>query len=208
MRHVAVFSHGRPRGSRALRTPRGYAGALAALIIVAAMLYGCGLRAPQEGARPGAGEGREVTVTRVTDGDTVRVTPAVDGEGAVRLIGVDAPETARSPRGAQPYGEEAAEFAEDSLEGQRVTLRFDAERRDDYGRTLAYLYLPDGTMFNETLLRRGYAQVATFPPNVRHVEEFRAAQEEAREADRGIWSLSAEELCRLTDRGNGIGGGC
>ena len=61
-------------------------------------------------------------------------------------------------------------------------------------------------MFNETLVEKGYAQVATFPPNVRHVGRFRKAQREARESGRGIWGLSRGQRCQLTDRGNGIGG--
>ena len=62
-------------------------------------------------------------------------------------------------------------------------------------------------MFNETLLREGYAQVATFPPSTRYLDRFEEAQDEAREARRGIWGLSDEELCLLRDRGNDIGGG-
>ncbi len=63
-------------------------------------------------------------------------------------------------------------------------------------------------MFNETLLEEGYAQVATFPPNVKYVDRFLEAQREARTANRGLWGLSAAELCQQTNRGNGIGGGC
>ncbi len=63
-------------------------------------------------------------------------------------------------------------------------------------------------MFNETLLEEGYAQVATFPPNVKYEDRFLEAQREARGANRGLWGLSADKLCRQTDRGNGIGGGC
>ncbi|MGB3683726.1 MAG: thermonuclease family protein [Rubrobacteraceae bacterium] len=151
---------------------------------------------------------REVTVTRVTDGDTVEVRPSIDGTEDVRLIGVDTPETAGSPRGAQPYGEAASRFAQERLEGGRATLRFDVEKKDRYGRLLAYLYPPEGGMFNEMLLEEGYAQVATFPPNVRHLGSFETAQRSAREAGRGIWGLPEDKLCRLTDRGNGIGGGC
>ncbi len=87
-------------------------------------------------------------------------------------------------------------------------MRFGAEKKDRYGRVLAYLYLPDGSMFNETLVEKGYAQVATFPPNVRYVGRFEQAQRNAREAGVGIWSLPKSKLCRLRDRGNGIGGGC
>lgn len=166
---------------------------------------GCGSNTLPEAA-PDAE--REAEIIRVTDGDTVEIRPTINGEEDVRLIGVDTPETAGSPRGAQPYGEEAAEFSEQRLEARRVTLRFDVEKTDQYGRLLAYVYLPDGSMVNETLLEEGYAQVATFPPNVRHLGRFRTAQMSAREAGRGIWGLPESRLCQLTDRGNGIGGGC
>jgi micrococcal nuclease len=146
-------------------------------------------------------------VVEVVDGDTVYVSPAPDGEDSVRLIGVDVPEKAGSPRGEQPLGEETLAFARERLEGRPVELEFDVERRDDYDRNLAYLFV-EGELFNETLLREGYAQVATFPPNTRYLDRFEEAQEAAREAGRGIWGLPEGEACRLTDRGNGIGGGC
>ncbi len=63
------------------------------------------------------------------------------------------------------------------------------ERTDQYDRLLAYVYPQGEEMFNETLLREGYAQVATFPPNTRYEDRFRAAQEEARSARRGLWGL-------------------
>ena len=175
----------------------------ALLAIAVVLITGCGAKIASDASREG---GRKVTVTRVIDGDTVEVGPAIEGTEDVRLIGVDAPETEGSPRGVQPYGEKASRFAEKMLESERVTLRFDKEKKDDYGRVLAYLYLPDGTMFNQTLLEKGFAQVATFPPNVEHVSRFEKAQREARRAERGIWGLSEDQLCRLTDRGNNIGG--
>lgn len=178
---------------------------LVALVFALIFIVGCGGETVSDSARDAQ---REVVVTRVTDGDTIEVRPAINGTKDVRLIGVDAPETAGSPRGAQPYGEEASRFSEERLEGRRVTLRFDVEKKDQYGRLLAYVYPPDGEMFNETLLKEGYAQVATFPPNVRHLGSFETAQRSAREAGRGIWNLPEGRLCRLTDRGNGIGGGC
>lgn len=145
---------------------------------------------------------------RVVDGDTVDISPAVEGRDRVRLIGVDTPETRDPDCGVQPYGEEASKFTKGELEGEEVELEFDVERTDRYDRLLAYLYPRDEEeMFNETLLEEGYAQVATFPPNVKYVDRFLAAQEEARTAERGLWGLSAEELTAQTDRGNGIGGG-
>jgi micrococcal nuclease len=67
-----------------------------------------------------------------------------------------------------------------------VRLQFDLERIDPFGRTLAYVWLGD-ELFNETLVREGYAFVTTYPPNVRYLDRFRAAQREARSAGRGVW---------------------
>lgn len=146
-----------------------------------------------------------VTVTRVVDGDTVEISPQIDGVEAVRLIGIDTPEPYAADE-PQPLSFEASEFAADELEGEEVLLEFDEERTDDYGRLLAYVYR-DGEMFNELALSEGYAQVATFPPNTRYLGRFETAQEEARSAERGIWGLPDEEARLLGDRGNGIGGG-
>jgi micrococcal nuclease len=145
------------------------------------------------------------TVTRVVDGDTIDISPSVSGRSRVRLIGMDTPEVYF---GTQPYGPEASAFAKRELEGEEVRLELDIQKVDPYGRLLAYVYLPNGEMFNETLLEEGYAQVATFPPNVKYVDRFLEAQREARAANRGLWGLSAGEICQQTDRGNGIGGGC
>ncbi len=174
------------------------------ILLVLALLAGCAAVGPGSTA----GDPREVMVTRVVDGDTIEVRPPVEGVEYVRLIGIDTPETAGSSRGAQPYGEEASEYAEKRLEDLRVTLRFDVEIEDRYGRVLAYVFMPDGSFFNEELLQEGYAQVATFPPNTRHRERFEEAQREARRSGLGIWGLPEDQLCRLTDRGNGVGGGC
>jgi micrococcal nuclease len=146
-----------------------------------------------------------VTVTRVVDGDTIDISPSVNGHSRVRLIGMDTPEVYF---GSQPYGAEASAFAKRELEGEEVRLELDVQKVDPYERLLAYVYLPNGEMFNETLLEEGYAQVATFPPNVKYVDRFLEAQREARAANRGLWGLSSGELCQQSDRGNGIGGGC
>lgn len=147
-----------------------------------------------------------VTVTRVIDGDTIEISPAVNGYVDVRLIGIDTPETYF---GAQPYGPEASDFTTSRLEGRRVGLELDVEEVDPYDRLLAYVWLRDNpsSMFNETLARQGYAQVATFPPNVKYMDRFLAAQRQARNAERGLWGFSRAALCQQSDRGNGIGEG-
>lgn len=125
------------------------------------------------------------TVTRVVDGDTVDVTLAGGRAERVRLIGVDTPEVYG---GAQPYGPEASAFTKAHLPGQTVQLQLDVEERDRYGRLLAYLYLFNGAMFNAVLADEGMARMATYPPNVRYVEVFRAIQSDAATSGRGLWA--------------------
>jgi len=95
-----------------------------------------------------------VTVERVVDGDTIEVNPPLSWTEDVRLLGVDTPETVDPGEPVEPYGPEASAFTKRQLEGERVTLIFDQEKRDQYGRTLAYVRIsgPSET-FNETLLR-------------------------------------------------------
>jgi micrococcal nuclease len=104
----------------------------------------------------------------------------------VRLIGVDTPETVHPTEPVECFGPAASRFTERHLEGERVRLTFDVELQDRFGRTLAYVWL-GGKLFNERLVREGFATVATFPPNVRYVERFLAAQRFARNNDRGLW---------------------
>jgi len=163
--------------------------------------------ANEEGGDSG-GYDATVRVTRVVDGDTIRISPAIDGIDEVRLIGVDAPETKEPGCDVQPYGTEASEFTTEELQGEEVNLQFDEDRDDQYDRLLAYVHKNE-EMFNETLLEEGYAQVYIVDPNDQYEDRFEEAQAEAQGAQRGIWSLPPAQLALLTDRGNGIGGsGC
>jgi micrococcal nuclease len=147
-----------------------------------------------------------VMVRGVIDGDTIEISPAVNGLNEVRLIGVDAPETVDPSEGVEPYGQQASDFATRELALSRVRLEFDKARMDRYGRLLAYVYL-GSKMFNEELVEKGYAQAYPYPPNTAHAPQFAAAQSRAREAGVGIWGLSRARQCRLANRGNGIGEG-
>jgi micrococcal nuclease len=121
-------------------------------------------------------------VTRVVDGDTVRL----DGLGSVRLIGIDTPEVFGA---RECFGREASAFAKRSLApGAPVRYRLGAEQRDRYGRLLAYVYLPDGRLFNELLAERGYATPLTIPPNDDLADRFVAAARRARERHLGLWA--------------------
>ena len=125
-------------------------------------------------------------VERVVDGDTI----VVRGVGRVRLIGVDTPETVDPRRPVEFFGREASAFTKRLLEGRRVRLEYDRERNDRFGRTLAYVYLRDGTFANAEIVRRGYGHAYTRFP-FRHLERFRRLEREAREAGRGLWGAEA-----------------
>lgn len=148
-------------------------------------------------------------MVEVIDGDTVKVEflagPAVRRKGngynisgphgpvqvspteKVRLIGVNAPETGNKGKSGL-LGIRAKNYAKERLLGRVVTLEFDVVSRDRYGRLLAYLYVK-GSLFNSRLLRDGYAQVYTSPPNLLHLKELLAAQREAIESGRGLWGV-------------------
>ncbi|HVQ59903.1 MAG TPA: thermonuclease family protein [Solirubrobacterales bacterium] len=124
-------------------------------------------------------------VTRVVDGDTVEARFG-GREEDVRLIGIDTPETVKPDTPVQCFGPQASDFSHRLLEGQRVRLVFGVERRDIYGRLLAYAYL-DRRMANAELLRRGLARTLTIPPNDRFAERFARLETAAARAGRGLW---------------------
>jgi micrococcal nuclease len=128
---------------------------------------------------------RRCIVKRVADGDTFSCT---DGT-KVRLLLIDAPE-----RDQGPFGKMARRYLLRLVDiGDTVRLEPDVQRRDRYGRLLAYTYLGDGRMVNEEMARAGYVVVLSYPPNVRYLERIRTAVRGAQLAKRGLWSTSAFE---------------
>jgi len=127
-------------------------------------------------------------VVRVVDGDTIHV--QLGGvEEKVRYIGVDTPESVKPGTPVQCFAKRASAYNERLVDGERVRVVRDAEARDRYGRLLAYVYRArDGLFVNAALVRGGYAQPLTIPPNVAHAAEFRRLAAEARRAGRGLWS--------------------
>jgi micrococcal nuclease len=164
--------------------------AAAALAAILLLLTGCGAGTePLPTASPATETlpaGVDVVVRKVVDGDTIEVS----GGERVRLIGVDTPETVDPNRPAGCFGTEATAFTRSVVPpGTAVRLVGDAEQRDRYGRLLAYVYRQaDGLFVNAELLRRGYAQLLTIPPNVAHTDEFSAIAREARAGSQGLWS--------------------
>lgn len=132
------------------------------------------------------GSATSARVTRVVDGDTIAV--QLEGrEEKVRLIGIDTPESVRPGTPMQCYARAASSETHRLLDGRRVTLRFDAERRDRFGRLLGYVYR-DGMFVNAALVERGYARTLTIPPNVAHADELARLATAARRDGRGLWS--------------------
>jgi micrococcal nuclease len=162
----------------------GYA--VVAIGPIALAQYGAYARVAQHWADGSWPDGQGPTVlgqvTRVIDGDTL----VVAGQGRVRLIGVDAPETNDPRPDVLQVALDATAFARSMAVGQRVTLRFDQQLKDHYGRVLAYVYLPDGRLLNAELLQRGLATLYS-RESFRHMTAFRAMEREARSNRRGIW---------------------
>jgi micrococcal nuclease len=146
----------------------------------------CGCSMEEEPARSDSAR-----VVRVVDGDTIRV-QLPSGEEAVRYIGIDTPESVKPGSPVECFAKKASAFNARLVEGERVRLVRDVEERDRYGRLLAYVYrVRDGLFVNAELVRRGYATVATFPPNVAHERDFRRLARRARMSGRGLWSECA-----------------
>ncbi len=142
-------------------------------------------------------------VEKVIDGDSLQVR----GVGEVRLIGVDTPEW------DAPFGKEASGFMRRLVEGKQVHLQYDQQRTDKYGRTLAYVHLPNGVFVNEMLIQHGYGRlIKRFP--FRYRDRFQRYEREAQQAGRGLWGVGAGErrpsrthpasvLGQYDDNGNG-----
>lgn len=140
------------------------------------------------------------TVTRIVDGDTLKVF-YLEGEESIRLIGIDTPESRvnkKTKKDAKRSGQDietiiamgkrATEYVESLVKpGGLITIEFDVQERDRYKRLLGYVYLSNGKMLNEEIVKAGYASVMTIPPNVKYKDRFLIAYQEARESKMGLW---------------------
>jgi micrococcal nuclease len=127
-------------------------------------------------------------ISKFVDGDTFWIRKADGKEEKIRLIGIDAPESRNSGKKQEhPLGKASAAYLQRLLTGQTVRLAYDVSKYDRYKRTLAYVYLKDGTFVNAHMVQQGYAQVLTVPPNVKHADLFLKMEREARAKKRGLW---------------------
>jgi micrococcal nuclease len=135
----------------------------------------------------------QARVTHVVDGDTIEVELPDGSDEDVRYIGIDTPETVKPGTPVQCGGPKAHEVNEQLVGGRDVRLRFDAERRDVYGRLLAYVYLPPARaggrrlFVNAELARRGLARTLTIPPNDSFAALFARLAARAGVRGRGLW---------------------
>lgn len=136
-------------------------------------------------------QGKEIArVTRVIDGDTIEIN--IRGETKkLRYIGVNTPETVDPRRPDECFGEEASKENKRLVEGKDIILEKDISETDQFNRLLRYIYLPlsDGSLLfiNDYLVRQGFANASTFPPDVKYYQQFLEAQQEARDNNRGLW---------------------
>ncbi|OGW33505.1 MAG: hypothetical protein A2X59_08885, partial [Nitrospirae bacterium GWC2_42_7] len=145
----------------------------AVILVLISLLYGLSEKdIPIESENK---NGSLIRVEKVHDGDTI--TAIVENRSEkIRLIGIDTPEM-----GQRPWGSKAKEYLESLVESsfKTLTIEYDIEHRDKYGRILAYIRTKDGRLINEEMLSSGYALLFTFPPNVKYVDRFISAQKEA-----------------------------
>lgn len=122
-------------------------------------------------------------VERIVDGDTL----VLNQIGKVRLIGVDTPETKDPRKPVQYFGKEATQFLNRLVQHEEVRVEYDQSKQDRFQRTLAYVYLKNGTFVNAEIIKQGYGHAYTKFP-FKHLEEFRKLEKEAREDQRGLWA--------------------
>jgi micrococcal nuclease len=128
-------------------------------------------------------------VRYVNDGDTI----VLENAARVRYLGINTPEIGDAREPSEPFAQAARRFNTRLVLHQKVRLEFDRQRQDRYGRQLAYVFLADGTMVNELLVREGFAYCLYRSPNDRYLQRLLDRQREALRAGRGIWRVLPEQ---------------
>ncbi|SEF54966.1 thermonuclease family protein [Paenibacillus sp. UNC499MF] len=172
--------------------------ALLLFILAALFLAACGSASP----KTDSGSFKETVLARYPELKTQKMTTAkvkrvVDGDtfqlengDKVRMIGCNTPETVKPDSPVEAYGKEASDYTKKRLTGATVYLFNDAGDTDKYGRQLRYVFIEgEPVMYNELLLREGYANVMTIQPNVMFSDRFVKAEREARSENKGLWSI-------------------
>jgi endonuclease YncB( thermonuclease family) len=132
----------------------------------------------------------------IFDGDTILLE---DGR-KVRLIGINTPEIGRKGKPSQPFAIKAKQKLTILLsKSPYLNLAYDLLKHDKYKRTLAYVYLPDGTDVQAEILSLGLATSIVIPPNEKNLNCYRKLEDKARQEYQGIWQLKNFKLINATD---------
>lgn len=126
----------------------------------------------------------------VADGDTLFVRTN-KRDVTIRLIGVDTPEVKSKFTNEEYFGKEASNYTRRLVKRKKIRLKFDIIKRDKYRRLLAYVYLPDGRMLNELLIKNGYARVYKFF-KYKKKKEFISWERSAKLKCIGLWGKYCE----------------
>lgn len=130
----------------------------------------------------GYGKEKEYVISKVIDGDTV----VLENGETIRYLGIDAPEMGKKKGGPEFFAREATRYNKKLVLLKKVRLAFDEEKRDSYGRLLAYVYVKN-VFVNGELVRQGYARAMVKPPNTRYRTLLIQYQKEAMDRDAGLW---------------------
>ena len=130
-------------------------------------------------------------VSRIVDGDTIKVILGSRSE-TIRYIGIDTPETKHPNTPIECFGPEASLFNQKLVSGKRVLLEKDTTNRDRDGRLLRYVWVEGVGLVNQILVENGYAQVSSFPPDVKYESILLSAESVAQENKTGLWSACSE----------------
>lgn len=125
-------------------------------------------------------------VKKVYDGDTVLLR---NGK-KVRFLGINTPEVEGRNKSAQAGGEAAKKWLQNKLKNKKIRLEKDVEKKDKYGRLLAYIFTEDKQNINLELVKRGLATVNIHPPNLKYSNELLAAESNAEKGGLGVWRYS------------------
>jgi micrococcal nuclease len=128
-------------------------------------------------------------VKNVIDGDTIKL----ENGDVIRYIGINTPETKHPSKPQECFGQEASKKNEELVEGKEVTLVKDVSETDRYNRLLRYVYVED-IFVNDYLVKQGFANASSYPPDVKYQDQFRESEQDARENKRGLW---ADDACAV-----------
>lgn len=137
-----------------------------------------------------ASERIPVKYIKTSDGDTARF--EINGENVrVRFLGINTPEVAGEDKVEEPYGNEALEYTKNRLDNAKeFEIEYDenADKEDRFGRILAYIWV-DGELFQEELVRKGYAKTYMMKSNYKYADELKSAERKAKEEKLGVWNV-------------------